>query len=104
MSSTMDYCDYGSIEGRLEAIWDADDVLKIRVRDIPYPKAINCTIPGNLHEQAFRNFRRRVELEGLIRYRACGTPASIEVDQINFLPDDGDLPRASDVRGIMAVR
>ena len=102
-SRTRDYSDYGSIEGRLEAIRDADGILKIRVKDILYPKAIDCTVPESLLEQVFLNFRRRVELDGLIHYRASGTPTSIKVDQINFLPDDKDLPSAGDVRGIMAA-
>lgn len=97
-----DYYDHGTIEGRLEAIQDASGLLKIRVRDFLYPKAINCVVPERMIEQVLSSFRKRVEIEGRIHYRRDGVPISIEAEYLDLLPEDDELPTADDVRGIMA--
>jgi hypothetical protein len=76
-----DYRDYGTIEGRLEAIQD-HDALKIRVRDAALRQSIPCYVPENKLPDAFANFRKRVEVSGLIHYHRNGVPVSIEVDAI----------------------
>ena len=35
-----DYCDFGSVEGRFEAIPDSAGGLKIQVRDFLYPRSL----------------------------------------------------------------
>jgi len=97
-----DYHDFGTIEGRLEAIIDAAGSLKIRVKDFLYPKAINCVVPEKLVQGVLDSFRKRVEIEGRIHYRKDGTPISIEAHIIDVIPEDNELPSADDVRGIMA--
>lgn len=96
------YYDVGTIEGRLEAIMDSSGVLKIRVRDFLYPRAISCIVPERMIDCVLSSFRRRVEIEGRIHYRRDGTPISIEAQVIDVLPEDDELPTAHDVRGIMA--
>ena len=97
-----DYHDFGTVEGRLEAISGTAGALQIRVRDFLYPRAINCVVPESLINKVLDNFRRRVEIEGRIHYRRNGTPISIEVQEIEQLPEDDQLPTADEVRGIMA--
>jgi hypothetical protein len=97
------YYDTGTIEGRLETISDANGGIRIRIKDYLYPKAINCIVPEKMVQQVLSSFRRRVEVDGKIHYRRDGTPISIEAMHIDVLPEDHDLPSASDVRGIMAV-
>ena len=98
-----DYYDYGSIEGRLEAIQDASGALKIRIQDYLFPKPISCVVPERMIEKVFQSFRKRVEIDGKIHYRRDGTPISIEAGEIDILPEDNDLPSAADVRGILAA-
>ncbi|KPP85532.1 MAG: hypothetical protein HLUCCO07_00400 [Rhodobacteraceae bacterium HLUCCO07] len=98
-----DYFDYGTVEGRLEAIRDASGSLQIRVKDFLYSRAIKCAVPEKLIDQVLHSFRRRVEIEGKIHYRRDGTPISIDAQTIEVLPEDDELPTAADVRGIMAV-
>jgi hypothetical protein len=95
-----DYRDYGTVEGDLEAIQDRNG-LQIRVRDQILRTSILCLVPEGMLKEAFDNFRKRVEISGLIHYRRNGTPISIGVDKIESLPDDSDLPSLSDVRGIL---
>ncbi len=97
-----DYHDFGTIEGRLEAIQDASGSLKIRVKDFLYPRAINCIVPERMIDHVLGSFRKRVEIEGRIHYRRDGTPISIEAQVIDVLPEDSELPTADEVRGIMA--
>lgn len=97
-----DYHDFGTIEGRLEAIQDAAGTLRIRVKDFLYPRAINCVVPERMIDNVLGSFRKRVEIEGRIHYRRDGTPISIEAQVIDVLPEDDELPSARDVRGIMA--
>ncbi len=98
-----DYHDIGTIEGRLEVIQDTAGILKIRVRDLLYPKPIDCVVPDQMIDDVLGSFRRRVEIEGLIHYRSDGTPISILTQMIDLLPEDADLPSADEVRGIMAT-
>jgi hypothetical protein len=98
-----DYFDLGTVEGRLETIADATGGIKISIKDYLYPKAIKCIVPERMLQQVLDNFRRRVEVEGKIHYRRDGTPISIEAANIDVLPEDHELPSATDVRGIMAV-
>jgi len=97
-----DYYDYGTVEGRLQTIRDANGALKIGVKDFLFPRVISCGVPEKMIEQVFASFRCRVEIEGRIHYRRDGTPLSIEADTIDILPEDDNLPTAADVRGIMA--
>lgn len=103
-SPQQDYHDIGSIEGRLEAIQDEKGTLKIRVKDVLYPRAINCAVPEHMMEKIFNAFRRHVEIEGDIHYRPDGTPMNIKVSAIDILPEDNELPSPADVRGIMASK
>lgn len=96
------YSDVGSIEGRLDAITDASGGVRIRVKDYLWAKPVTCVVPETMLESVLANFRRRVEVQGLIHYRPDGTPRSIEATSIDVLPEDSELPSVFEVRGIMA--
>ena len=95
-----DYKDYGTLEGVLQAIQDGRS-LTIKVKDLLFSSPITCYLAEGLLEDALSNFRKRVELSGEIHYRKNGTPISMTVQSVEVLPDDSDLPSASDVRGIL---
>ena len=52
-------------------------------------------------QDAFANFRKRVEVSGVIHYRRNGTPISVEVEAIDPLPEDSELPTSNEVRGLL---
>lgn len=97
-----DYFDFGTIEGRLEAIHDSAGGIKIRIKDFLYPRAITCVVDEKMINQVLSSFRKRVEVNGRIHFRRDGSPMSIKADRIEVLPEDDELPSVSDVRGIMA--
>lgn len=96
----IDYHDVGTVEGRLEAIQDHGG-LELRVRDPALRLTVKCYVPEDMLQKAFSQFRKRVEVSGLVHYRRNGTPVSIEASNIEPLPDDTDLPTAEEVRGIL---
>ncbi|AUN30301.1 hypothetical protein C0V82_08700 [Niveispirillum cyanobacteriorum] len=96
----VDYHDFGTIEGKLEAIQDRG-ALNLTVRDPYLRQTVRCIVSENLLKKAFENFRQRVELSGTIHYRKNGKPISIEVAEITPLEDDTTLPTLNDVRGIL---
>jgi hypothetical protein len=95
-----DYRDFGTIEGKLEAIQDRN-ALQIRVFDALLRQTVICHVTEDKLAEAFANFRKRVEVSGIIHYRRNGTPVSIDVESIEALPDDALLPSLDEVRGIL---
>ncbi|MBP7001683.1 hypothetical protein [Amaricoccus sp.] len=95
------YQDFGTAEGRLQAIEDAPGSLRFRLRDEALGLTLKCYFPEGLLPDVFSSFRRRVEVAGMIEYRRDGTPISISAGSIEVLPDDADLPTPADVRGIL---
>jgi hypothetical protein len=98
----VDYNDFGTIEGKLETIQDRG-TLQLHVRDVLLRQAVRCYFQETMLEQAFENFRRRVEISGVIHYRKNGTPISIDAAHITPLPDDSELPSAKEVRGLFRL-
>ena len=89
-----DYKDYGTVEGRLESIQDHEGTLKLQVRDALLRQTIPCYFPEEMLADAFRMFRKRVEVSGTIHYRRNGKAISIEVASIEKLPEGTELLRA----------
>ena len=97
-----DYKDYGTVEGRLTAIQE-QGTLQLLLKDEWLKQTIRCYVPEDQLPEAFANFRHRVEVSGVIHYRRNGTPISVEVEAIERLPDDSELPSSKDVRGLLAA-
>lgn len=65
----MHYNDYGTIEGRLEAIQESRGTLQFYIRDLMLHQRVRCYFPEELLAAVFDKFRKRVEVSGVIRYR-----------------------------------
>lgn len=94
------YNDYGTFEGRLRTIQDQGSV-RVQLRDDLFGVTVQAYVSDAMLPEVFANFRKRVEVSGLIHYRRNGTPISVEVGHIEPLPDDADLPSPDDVRGLL---
>ena len=92
--------DYGSIEGRLRTVTDKGG-LHFVVHEPLRDQAIRCFIPEKLIETAIQNFRNRVEVYGLIKYRKDGKAVSIYVDDLVPFPSKQEIPSYRDVHGIL---
>lgn len=98
------YTDYGTVEGKLEAIQDTNGRLLFRIKDAVLGQVVRCFFPETQLESAFKLFRKRIEVTGLVHYRKNGVPVSVDVATMEELPDDSTLPSAKDVRGLLKVR
>lgn len=96
------YNDYGTVEGRLRAITDQGSV-QLQLRDELLGITLKAYVNESLLPLAFSNFRKRVEVAGLIHYRRNGMPISVEVSHIEPLPEDDELPSPEAVRGLLRV-
>lgn len=96
------YNDFGTIEGTLKVIADQSGALEIRIYDPLWGRPIPCKTSEDQIEDAIRGFRKRVEVSGMIHYNHKGRPTSIRVDTLTLLPDDEELPKISEVAGILS--
>lgn len=94
------YKDYGTVEGRLTAIQE-HGTLQLLLKDEWLKQTVRCYVPEEKLPEVFAAFRKRVEISGVIHYRRNGTPISVEVESIELLPSDDELPSHEDVRGLL---
>ncbi len=92
--------DYGSVEGRLRAVTDKGGIHFV-VKEPVTNLEVRCFIPEHLTDVALNNFRNRVEVYGVIKYRKDGRPVSMVVDDLVPFPPKESLPSYMDVRGIL---
>lgn len=93
------YESYGSIEGKLEALW-AHEGFKFSVFDQLFARRVDCYVSDELVDDAIQNFRQRVRASGTVQYTKAGLPLNIRVREIYPLPPNHKLPRPSEMRGI----
>jgi hypothetical protein len=86
----------------LETIQESYGTLQLFIRDALLRQRVRCYFPEDMLPAVFEQFRKRVEVSGIIHYRKNGTPISIEAEHIIGLPDDSELPSFEDVRGILS--
>lgn len=97
----LGYSDYGTVEGYLDTVSDKNGRLAFRVKDALLGITVQCYIDDERLSEAFGEFRHRVEVSGVIRYRKDGTPTSIRVDKMDRIPGDDELPSPEEVLGIL---
>lgn len=97
-----EYKSLGTIEGRLRTVTEAGGVHFV-VQDPLTHNNIRCFMTDEDDvTQYIQAFRKRVAVYGEVRHRKDGVPISISVQRFRVLREAGDLPRAADVRGILA--
>ena len=99
-SAAGQFEDHGSIEGRLQTVSERGAV-RFVVYETLADKAVNCFIEPAQVDEAMRNFGKRVEVYGLIKYRGDGSPISIRVESISAFADPDELPDFRSVYGIL---
>ena len=96
-----EYKSLGTIEGRLRAITEAGGVHFV-VQDPITHNSVRCYFAEENADEYMQAWRKRVAVYGEIRYRKDGQPVSIAVQEVRVLKESHELPRAKDVRGILA--
>jgi len=97
-----EYKSLGTIEGRLRTVTEAGGVHFV-VQDPLTHNNIRCFMTDEEDvNQYIQAFRKRVAVYGEIRHRKDGVPVSISVQRFRVLREADELPKATDVRGILA--
>ncbi len=94
------YEDHGTVEGVLDVV-SAHDGYEIRLCDPIFGKSVKCAVSEELMQQALGAFKKRVEVDGLIRYDREGRPISVKVEHITIFPPPETLPSYKQMRGIL---
>ena len=97
-----DYKSLGTVEGRLRAITEAGGVHFV-VQDPITHNSVRCYFEEDSVEEYMKAFRRRVAVYGEIKHRRDGVPVSISVQDFRVLRESNELPKAKDVKGILAA-
>ena len=95
------YEDVGTVEGTLEVV-SAHEGYEFRIYEPLWLRAVRCHFQEERLQDALANFKRRVEVQGLVRYTKDGLPVSVNVMNITPLPDPKDLPSFRAIRGILS--
>lgn len=91
----------GSIRGMLEAINVHRGVNVFRIYPDVGPSKITCHFPAQLQAAAIVAIGRFVEVRGTLKYKASAPyPHEVEVDNLEALPEEQELPSLSELRGV----
>lgn len=97
-----DYKSLGTIEGRLRTVTEAGG-LHFVVQDPITHNNVRCYFKEDEADNYMTAWRKRVAVYGEIRYRKDGEPVSISVQEFRVLRETHELPKARDVKGILAA-
>jgi hypothetical protein len=92
--------EFGSFEGTLKII-SALGGLHVQIYEFVHDHPVKCLMNEEIIKKALGAFNKRVYVFGLIRYSKGGFPKDIRVYDLRILRDEGSLPTANDVLGIL---
>lgn len=91
----------GSVEGRMEYVNIHGGQNKFRIYSKIPPEQVFCSFSTDKMEEAREALGRKVRIFGELTYpRASNFPKAVEVETIELLPEDDELPKLMDLRGI----
>ena len=94
-----DECE-GSLEGALDQINIHQGAHTFHVYPETGPRRVTCHFPARLYDDAVAAVGRRVEVFGILRYRAKAPfPHEVAVSGLDIIPADQDLADWDDLRG-----
>lgn len=97
--ATVEECD-GAVDGMLEQINIHHAANTFHIYPLIGPNKITCRFPSRLYDDAVAAVGRRVEVRGLLQYRAnAHFPHQVAVSEIDTFEREEDLPDWEDIRG-----
>ena len=91
----------GTVEGRMEYVNIHGGQNRFRIYSKIPPEQVFCSFSPDKMEEAREALGRKVKIFGELTYpRAGNFPKSVEVETIELIPEDDDLPSIMDLRGI----
>ncbi len=92
--------EFGSVEGKLRTLSDTDGNVQFVVSDDLFGKGVNCFISDELTPLAIEGFRKRVVVQGMVKYDKEGRPLSIKVEAIRIFRSLSELPSLTELYDI----
>lgn len=94
----------GSVEGKLEQINVHGHDKHFTVYPDIGPQKVRCIFPEKLRAEAINGIEKRVEVNGVLRFRPRAPfPHEITVQSITVQPPDSELPTFDDLLGIAPI-
>lgn len=98
--ATVEECE-GAIDGMLEQINIHHSANTFHVYPEIGPKKVTCKFPSKLYDDAVAAVGRRVEVAGILQYRAgADFPHQVAVSEIDIYERIEELPDWDDIRGL----
>jgi hypothetical protein len=98
--AVTDECE-GMFEGMLEQINIHSGANTFHIYPDIGPRKLTCNFPASLYDEAVAAVGRRVEITGVLKYRAgADFPHLVTVAGIEIFPNEQDLPDWEDLLGI----
>lgn len=92
---------WGSVDGRLEAINVHDGANVFYIYPVIGPTRVKCLFPSEVRETAVAAVDREARVSGTLKYKAYAQhPYEIEVEELEPLPFEDELPTLASLRGI----
>lgn len=98
---SVSYEEDGTVEGMLEKL-DSHGKLQFVIYDVIDNHPVKCEVNEQQLEQACGNFRKRVEVIGIVRYGKDGMPVSIKASRIVPFPDKSNIPTIQQMRSLLS--
>lgn len=95
------YEEQGAVEGILERV-DAHGKLQFVIYDVIDERAVKCEVTEPQLQQALENFKKRVEVIGVVKFRKDGMPVSIKASRIINFPSKSEIPTLVQMRALLA--
>jgi hypothetical protein len=95
-----EYESNGTVDGRLERL-NSHNGLDFEIFSIINARSVKCEVSEALADIAHRNWRKRVEVVGTVRYRKDGVPVSVKATEIIEYPDPKSLPSLDELRAVL---
>jgi hypothetical protein len=89
-----------SVEGRLETL-TTHNGSKFVVYDVIDNRSVSCEIPIEYLDIAHRNFNKRVEVIGVVKFRKDGMPVSVKASKIIPFPNSEEIPSLERMRWLL---
>ena len=96
------YEEEGAVDGILERL-DGHGKLQFVIYDLIDDRAIKCEISEKLLQQAWSNFRKRIEVIGTVKYRKDGMPVGITASRIINFPEKSEIPSLAQMRVLLST-
>ncbi|MDH4120144.1 MAG: hypothetical protein OEV94_00345 [Deltaproteobacteria bacterium] len=97
------YQSEGTVDGYLEKL-NAHGKFEFVVYDAFDQHAITCDVGPDMLSSAWKSFNRRVEVEGVVSYRADGKPTRVKAKKIVPFPGKDEVPSLAEMRDIFLGR